>query len=383
MRKNLLKAIIMSAVLTAIELTAQPIPKDSLFLGQKPPGLTPKVFKLEVTPGTFAAERIAISKEGKEIFYSEIKAYYPVQGAKVRCYKYENNRWSGSKVLFDGFMGPGLSITGDTLFVEKDSCAYYSVRSNSGWSSPVQFFKSIKFAHYLQQNGKGSYYVSARSESSVGGSDWSRIIINDKDTTVQSLSFPLNRVVDDLDFYIAKDESYMINCPAGPICISYPGKKGKWTNGRYLNEKINFGLGGWGVYVSPGDKYLFYTTGTKPDYSDVYVYWVGLGNIIDSMKTANLPPYVKNLPKPQNAGAGENFTFILPEDAVCDEDGTGIRYEILSLDSSPLPGWLKFDSKSRTLSGIPTKVEKVVLRVNAYDDKQAVVAFRLIINVSK
>lgn len=70
-------------------ITAQSIPKDSLYLGQAAPGLTPKVFKLEVTPGTFAAERIAISKDGTEIFYSEIKSYYPVKGAKVRYYKYQ------------------------------------------------------------------------------------------------------------------------------------------------------------------------------------------------------------------------------------------------------------------------------------------------------
>ena len=34
-------------------------------------------------------------------------------------------------------------------------------------------------------------------------------------------------------------------------------------------QEINFGKGMWGPYITADYKYLFYTTGTKPDYSDV------------------------------------------------------------------------------------------------------------------
>jgi hypothetical protein len=368
-------------VAISISTPAQSIPIDSLFLGQTSPGTTPKIFKLEVTPGTFAAERITISNDRKEIFYSEIKSYYPTKGAKVRYYKYQDNKWNGSYVLFDGYMGPALSITGDTVFVEKDSSMYYSVRGKSGWSNPVMFIKDIKFAHYLQVTKNGSYYVSARSAGSVGGSDWSSIKIAGKDTIAASLGFPVNRVVDDLDFYIAKDEKFMITCQSGPICISYPDKNGHWSNGRYLNGKINFGISGWGVYVSPDNKYLFYTTGTKQDYSDVNVHWVSMGNLVDSLKGTNLPPYVKNLPKHQTVKTGEAIKFIIPKDAVCDDDGVSIRYEVLSLNGTELPKWLSFDKETNTLSGIPETAGKIVLRVNAYDDKGTMTAFGLVFNI--
>lgn len=362
-------------------ILAQPIPKDSLYLGQKVPCNNPIVFNFEVTPGTFAAERIAISKDGSEIFYSEVKSYYPVTGDKIRYYKYENNKWSKSQILFDGFAGPALSLTGDTLFVEHEYKMYFSVRQKSGWSTPKPFFTSVESAHYLQVTDKGNFYVSAKSASSVGGLDWSKIHITGKDTVAKSLGFPINRVVDDQDFFIAKDESYIITCPQGPVCISYPDSKGGWFNGRYLNKKINFGISGWGAYVSPDGKYLFYTTGTKLDYSDVHVYWVSMGNIVDSMKNTNLPPYVKNKPKPQTATVGKMFSFILPDDAVCDDDGGIIRYQVLSLDSSPMPAWLSFDAKSKTLSGTPETAGKVTLRFNAYDDKNVMTAFGLAINV--
>lgn len=368
-------------IIPAVSIDAQPIPKDSLYLGQSVPGNEPKVFNLEVTPGTFAAERIAISKDGSEIFYSEVKNYYPIVGDKVRFYKYENNKWSKSQVLFEGFSGPALSLTEDTLFVEHEYKMYFSVRQKFGWSAPKPFFSSVESAHYLQVSDKGNYFVAAKSASSVGALDWSRIQITGKDTVVKSLGFPINRVVDDQDFFIAKDESYMITCPQGPVCISYPDGKGGWLNGRYLNKKINFGISGWGAYVSPDEKYLFYTTGTKMDYSDVYVYWLSIGDIVDSMKNTNLPPYVKNKPIAQTATVGKMFSFVVPEDAVCDDDGNSIRYEVLSLDSSPMPAWLSFDSKTKILSGTPGAAGKVVLRFNAYDDKEVMTAFGLVINV--
>lgn len=360
---------------------AQSIPKDSLYLGQTPPGNDPKVFKLAVTPGTFAAERIAISKDGSEIYYSEIKSYYPVIGAKLRYYKYVNRKWTGPFVLFEDFMGPALSLSGDTMFVEKDHNTFYSIKKGLEWSNPKLCFGKVDSAHYLQVTSKGNYYVSARSKSSVGLSDWSKIHIKGKDTSAVSLGFPINNVKENQDFYIAKDESYMITCPSGPICISYPTGNGMWSNSRPLNKKINFGIGGWGAYITADNKYMFYTTGTKMDYSDVYIYWVSMGNVVDSMKYTNLPPYVKNLPKPQVAFVGKEFSYTLPNDAVCDDDGLNIRYEVLLLDGKPLPAWLTFDAKTKALTGTPNVSGELVLRVNAYDDKNAMTAFRFFISV--
>lgn len=360
---------------------SQTIPAESLYLGQAPPGNEPKIFKLEVTQGAFAAERIAISKDGSEIYYSEIKGYYPISGDKIRYYKFADNKWTDSIVLFEGYSGPALSITNDTLFLERDWKMFYSVRIKSEWSKPKRWFSAVDSIHYLQITNKGNYYASARSNSSVGLADWSKIQINGKDTSAASLGFPINRVVDDLDFFIAKDESYMITCPMGPIGISYPDREGKWLNSRRLNKKINFGISGWGTYVTADNKYLFYTTGTKQDYSDTYVYWVSMGNMVDSMKYTNLPPYVKNKPNAQGATKGEKFAYTLPIDAVCDDDGNTISYEALLIDGNPLPDWLTFDTKTKMLTGTPIKAGNVVLRINAYDDKNEMTAFRFIISV--
>ncbi|HLP74086.1 MAG TPA: hypothetical protein VK155_14370 [Bacteroidales bacterium] len=221
---------------------SQSIPKDSLYLGQRPPGSVPMIFKLEVTPGTFPAERIAISKDGSEIYYSEIKSYYPVTGAIIKYYKYVNNRWTGPFILLDNYFAPTLSLSGDTMYFEKEQYSFFSIRNGSGWHIPQMCYSTIDSAHYLQVTNKGNYYLSARSSGTVGLSDWSKIQIKGKDTIALSLGFPVNSAGENQDFYIAKDESYMITCPGGPVSISYPDCTGRWVNSRPLNSKINFGI---------------------------------------------------------------------------------------------------------------------------------------------
>ncbi|MCX6162474.1 MAG: hypothetical protein NTV87_14225, partial [Ignavibacteriae bacterium] len=83
---------------------AQTIPTDSLYLGQTPPGNTPKIFNLPVSPLSFTAERIAISNDGKEIYYSVVRSYYPIAGDTIKYFKYDGNKWTGPFNLFNGYL---------------------------------------------------------------------------------------------------------------------------------------------------------------------------------------------------------------------------------------------------------------------------------------
>ena len=93
MRKLLLTSLVL--LLFGTIVSSQPIPVDRMYLGRTPPGSTPKIFSLAVSAGTFATERITISDDNKEIYYSEIKSYYPISGAKTKCYSYPGGKWMG------------------------------------------------------------------------------------------------------------------------------------------------------------------------------------------------------------------------------------------------------------------------------------------------
>ena len=135
---------------------AQTIPSDSLYLGQIPPVDIPKIFKLEVSPEHFAAERITISNEGKEIFYSEIKSYYPIRSARIKNYRFTAGKWTSPFVLFENFCSPALSVTGDTMYFENDTAdAYFSVNKNLKWSAPKRILSKLDsstlYAGYKQR----------------------------------------------------------------------------------------------------------------------------------------------------------------------------------------------------------------------------------------
>jgi hypothetical protein len=262
----------------------QSVSLGSLYLGQTPPGDTPEIFSLSVKHGFFAAERIAISNDGRDIYYSELKGYYPNTGESIKMYSYSDYKWTGPVTLFEGYAAPALSVTGDTMYVETNFETYISVKNGSGWTKPNRILSELDSAHYFQVTRKGNYYISSKSGKGSGLSDWCRVGIKGSDTTVLSLGKPLNTSGENLDFFISCDESYLIVTNRPGLGISYRKHDGSWTKPENFGPKIDFGLGSWGPWVTPDNKYLFYTTGTKRDYSDVHVYWVRIDGIIDHRK---------------------------------------------------------------------------------------------------
>ncbi|HEX2969791.1 MAG TPA: hypothetical protein VHO46_11880 [Bacteroidales bacterium] len=267
--------------------------KDS-YLGQAVPGNMPKLFPLSVRKGLFAAERIAISNDGREIYYSEIEGYYPLRGTTIMNYRFTGDKWTGPFKMFEG-CAPALSVTGDTMFFERNDIEnnpeiYMSVKTGTKWSRPKRILAGINRAHYLQQTGIGDYYISSAPESGEGKNDWCRVLISKADTIVQSLGKPLNNIADNLDYYIACDKSYIIITGPTGLAVSFSEGDGMWSKPVNLGKKINFGLGMWGPWVTQDNKYLFYSTGTKQDYSDVGIFWVRIDNLLDSLKnTINVP----------------------------------------------------------------------------------------------
>jgi hypothetical protein len=373
-----LKSILVSVAFSLLANSglAQSIPAGSRFLGQTPPDNTPIALPLWVNKGFFAAERIAISNDGRDIYYSEIKSYYPIKGENIKRYSYSNGKWNGPFDLFVGF-GPVLSQTGDTLYFERKdaenkSMTYFSVRSGTDWSKPKRILTKLDKAHYYHVTKNGNQYISSIAGNGTGLSDWCKVVITGEDTTASSLGRPLNTGGDNLDFFVSKDESYMIVTNRPGLAISYRKDDGSWTNPRVLGKKIDFGLGSWGPWVTSDNKYLFYSTGTNPDYSDVKVYWVRIDSVIDSLKKTNLSPYIISLIKNQAAVAGQPFTFAVPDNIFFDDDSkVALTYSAQMTDGKPIPAWIVFDPATKTFSGTPAEAGELTVIVVVTDAEKA------------
>jgi hypothetical protein len=273
---------------------AQIIPIDSLYLGQIPPDDIPKKFNLFASPTFAAVERIAISNDGKTVIYHENNGYDNSSIGRIRSYSFINNKWTSSVALFNGYTAPSFSVTNDTLFVEKDNCVWYSVKENNKWTNPIRIDSRIQYWHYYQTTNSGTLYASLKNQDRLNKKDWSSITINNKDSIVKSLGAPLNSIDNNLDFYISRDESYIIFASDRSdlikygyfdLFISFKTKDNLWTTPQNLGQEINNANEvRWGPYVSPDKMYLFYSRSSTQDNSDACTNWVRIDKLVDRLK---------------------------------------------------------------------------------------------------
>jgi len=105
-----IKSLFLSSLFSLLVTSGitQSLQTGSSYLGQTPPGNIPIALPLFVNEGFFAAERIAISSDGRDIYFSEIKSYYPIRGENIKRYTFSDGKWNGPFDLFTGF-APALS----------------------------------------------------------------------------------------------------------------------------------------------------------------------------------------------------------------------------------------------------------------------------------
>jgi hypothetical protein len=374
-----LKFILSFMLVLAFNSYSQSIPADSLYLSQTPPGAVPKIFELPVSNGLRAAERIAITSDDKEIYYSELNTYPPIE-QRVKCFKYLDNKWQGPFIVFEGYMAPALSVNDSIIYIQKnlnnnaDPCTYFSIRNDSGWSTPVRFLSTDLRTHYFQETTLKNFYVSSILPTSPGNSDICMLITHNSDTTIQSFGMPVSTSASENDFFIARDESYIIVCrtysgSASDLYISYKNDKGNWTNPKIMGSPISTANPNWeyGQYVTKDNKYLFFTRGGS-EMSSYNIYWVNIDKMIDSLKHTNFAPYAKWNISSQTATKGVLFNFTVPDSTFYDDDNDSLTYSATLSSGNSLPGWLSFNPVTRTFSGTPaSKFNPLQIEVSASD----------------
>lgn len=377
--------LILFACLSINICLSQSIPSDSLYLSQTRPGNTPVIFQLQFSSGLRPVERVSVSSDGKEIYYGELDNW-PASVQRIKCYKYQNNMWQGPFAVFEGFVGPALSVNDSTIYMQKDingvACSFYSVRNGTGWSAPVRLLSSSLQSHYFRETQLKHYYLAS---TPGGSSDICRLVINNTDTTIQSLGSPINNTATENDFFIAKDESFIIffrlTSPYD-LFISYHKSNGSWTNPKSLGSNINTNNNyECCPYVTNDNKYLFFTRGNWP-MSTYNTYWVKIDNVIDSLKYTNFIPYLKNQIADRTDSVGHLFSFTIPDSTFIDDDGNNtLTYSATQGSGSALPSWLSFNPATRTLSGTPSSVGAVWLKVIATDNANALAACYFTLNI--
>lgn len=270
---------------------------ENAYLGQKPPTDTPRSFApgLLAAKDEFAIDRIAFSADGMEIYYCTNTSWFDNTNLKIRYLKFNGKKWDGPKVLNEHYSAPTFSPDGKTLYFtgRTDGMVWQSHRTASGWSEPAAYISRNYQVYDFMPTASGNKYVGSNGtwgkSSDYNAWKFSRLAASESDTSIQSLGEPLNSPGFNGDFFIAQDESYIIisakeqkdfECE---LYISFRQKNNRWTVPLSLGKLINDGPAHrFGQYVTPDQKYLFYTHATSE--KDCTIYWVRFDQLLKRLR---------------------------------------------------------------------------------------------------
>lgn len=246
------------------------------YLGQPLPGSNPVIFASGIiSKPPLGAYSITISRNGDEIYFSRN------DGTKNTTWftKLVDTSWSSpaiasfaqegynTEAFFTPYSDTLIYISDrkdpdDSLTIKKR--IWYVVRSDSGWSNPKVFpiQTSVRDRYSPSIAINGSIYFSE-----VGGiSDWhiyKSELVNGVYQQPVKLGNEINGFTISAHCYIASDESFMIfdaiSATGGFLYFAKRNINGTWNTAIKLDEQINSTTNQYLAFLSPDNKYLFFT----------------------------------------------------------------------------------------------------------------------------
>ncbi|MFC1765888.1 hypothetical protein ACFL6U_27905 [Planctomycetota bacterium] len=259
------------------------------YLGQEPPGLTPKVF----APGFISLTQryesfITFTPDGNECYFTEHhKEWAPYWIMKTVC---RDGVWTTpQRVSFSNnySLCPSISSDGTKFIFSKGSSVYQCLRiAEDQWSAPTKISSPVSSSSHefsCHLSDKGNMFVCSWRPGGLGGCDGWRIpFVNGQWQPAENLK-SLNSTVGDCCFVPGPNEDYLIfqsrRPPTGgkggffgsDLFISFATPAGGWTAPRNLGPTINSPATDGFPWISHDGRYLFFAS-DRQGANDIY--WV-------------------------------------------------------------------------------------------------------------
>jgi len=301
--------IIIALITLFISITfvsAQEKKKDTLdfpilkgaYLGQKPPGKTPEIFAAEIISFGQHEHGFVISPANDEAFYVK-----PSNNMSIMHLKRENDRWLAPEIApFSGQfkdMCLRFSLDGKKIYFtskrpikgKTDFNIWIVEKKGETWKQPVSIGNSVN-TNYNECNpsvaANGNLYFQYFTNNGLKSDIYYSPYKNGSSDKPEKLPPGINTEYNDAGPFIAPDESYLMfhsNRPGGygymDLYISFKNPDGSWGKAKNLGEAINTGLSESGAYVTPDNKYLFFSNYFGQRIG--HIYWVD-ASLIDSLR---------------------------------------------------------------------------------------------------
>lgn len=268
---------------------AEEMPKlTGSYLGQTPPGTTPKIF----APGFVSTGdhefSCTFSPDGREFYFA--RGTGPNNAKAIMVTRLADGAWTAPARAFPSFENehfePHITPDGKTMFfmafnpapgkTRPDIDLFRAERTDAGWGLPQhmeQPFNPAGCMFATTTRGGAIYTTDAKAGDIVRS-----VPAEGRYQPFENLGAPVNTEAFEAYPFIAPDESYLLyNVMAqgsGGLMVSFRGADGKWS----APKKVELGMMGGSPCVSPDGKYLFFVSGRPGE-----IYWVDM-EIVRSLK---------------------------------------------------------------------------------------------------
>lgn len=251
------------------------------FIDPNPPGKEPKLFADGVVSDGLSNRDMAISPDGKEIFYTV--QHNPAGISVIMHSSYTASGWTKPEVTaFSGVwadLEPAFSPDGQRLYFvsnrpitdtgkAKDFDIWYLVKTNGEWKKIAHLPAPVnteKDEYYPSIARNGNLYFTREMEGKkedIVYCVWER----GKYKEAQSLSDAVNSKGFEFNACVDPDEKFILftaygrkeDLGRGDLYISRRDQSGQWQTAKHLH--INSAAIDYCPYVSPDGKYLFFTS---------------------------------------------------------------------------------------------------------------------------
>ncbi|MBO3697257.1 PD40 domain-containing protein [Roseivirga sp. E12] len=305
------------------------------YFGEKPPGLTPKLFDPAIVSPEGFFEGGSFTPDMKEFYFTRNNGKYKRRAFFV--IRYENNRW-GHESETD-IRWPEFSEDGKIMYIGKE----YMERTDTGWSelkSPGEFLKDMAHGRSVSSNGTYYFTVYKKEDKGKGSMYYSRLIDGKHENPVK-MGREINTGNDIAHPYIAPDESYLIwdvvredGHGQADLYISFKQKDGSWLPAINMGSIINTELQESAPHVTHDGKYLFFTRGEWKVKEDGNTNYVGKKYWVDTQVIENLRP--KSFVQEKNEN---NSSSSLLEGPYLGQKPPGLTPEVFAPGIISTKGW--------------------------------------------
>ena len=274
------------------------------YLGQKPPGMTPKVFAPSIISTNDDEGCSGFLNDGK-LFIFNRSAHGDTNWTYIPIYQMEmkDGKWTKPyPVPFQkGHNDDNFTVApdGKTIYFQSDrsidgsgqstrhSFIWKVTKTVEDWSEPRMLNPAL-MGGYPSVTNECTVYLSSSVRKGFGKVDiYSSILKDGKYSKAQNIGKVINTENIELDSFIAPNKSYLIYCSDKPggygkydLYIAFQKRDGSWTEPINMGKEINSSLSVTRPSVTPDGKYFFFCKhfSNRDD-----IFWVD-AKIIDTLK---------------------------------------------------------------------------------------------------